>query len=98
MTRMHNPPHPGEVIREYLGDVSITDAAAHLGVSRTTLQRVVSGTADVSADMAYRLAAAFGTSAELWAGLQMQFDLHQAEKVKRPRIQRMGLPPDRPAR
>lgn len=86
MTRMHNPPHPGEVIREYLGDVSITDAAEHLGVSRTTLQRVVTGTADVSADMAYRLASAFGTSAEMWAGMQMQYDLHKAAKIKRPRI------------
>lgn len=90
MTRMHNPPHPGEVIREYLGDVSITDAAAPLGVSRTTLQRVVTGAADVSADMAYRLGAAFGTSAEMWAGMQMQFDLHKAERLKRPRIQRLG--------
>ena len=89
MTRMHNPPHPGEVIREYLGDVSITDAAAHLGVSRTTLQRVVSGTADVSADMAYRLGAAFGTSAELWAGMQLQYDRHKAEQMQRPRIQRL---------
>lgn len=91
MTRMHNPPHPGEVIREYLGDVSITDAAEHLGVSRTTLQRVVTGTADVSADMAYRLASAFGTSAEMWAGMQMQYDLHKAAKIKRPRISRIAV-------
>jgi addiction module HigA family antidote len=89
MTRMHNPPHPGEVIREYLGEVTITDAARALGVSRTTLQRVVNGAADVSADMAYRLAAAFNTSAELWAGMQMQYDLHRAEKIKRPRIGRL---------
>ena len=90
MTRMHSPPHPGEVIREYLGDVSITDAAEHLGVSRTMLQRVVTGATDVSADMAYRLAAAFGTSAEMWAGMQMQYDLHKAAKIKRPRIQRIA--------
>lgn len=92
MTRMHNPPHPGELIREYLGDISITDAARHLGVSRTTLQRVVSGTADVSADMAFRLGAAFGTSAEMWAGMQLQFDLHKAEQIERPRIERLSLP------
>lgn len=90
MTRMHNPPHPGEVLREYLGDVTVTDAAARLGVGRVTLQRVVSGAAGVSPDMAYRLGAAFGTSPELWAGMQLQYDLHQAGKVKRPAIERIA--------
>jgi len=89
MTRMHNPPHPGEVLKEYLGDVTITNAAAHLGVGRVTLQRIVSGASGISPDMAYRLAAAFGTSAELWAGLQLQYDLYQASKVKRPKIERI---------
>ncbi len=69
MTRMHNPPHPGEVLKEYLGDVSITDAAKTLGVGRVTLSRVVTGASGVSPDMAYRLGAAFGTSPELWAGM-----------------------------
>ena len=41
MTRMYNPPHPGEVLREYLGDVSVTEAAMKLGVNRVTLSRVV---------------------------------------------------------
>jgi len=91
MTRMHNPPHPGEVIREYLGDVSIRNAAEHLGVSRTTMQRLVTGTSGISADMAYRLGAAFGTSAEMWASMQMQYDLHKAAKVKRPRIERIAI-------
>ncbi|KAK0338884.1 hypothetical protein LTR94_036753, partial [Friedmanniomyces endolithicus] len=62
---MFNPPHPGEVIKEYLGDVTVTEAAAKMGVSRVTLQRVVSGSAGVSPDMAFRLGAAFGTSAEM---------------------------------
>ena len=90
MTRMHNPPHPGEVLKEYLGDVSITDAAKTLGVGRVTLSRVVTGAAGVSPDMAYRLGAAFGTSPELWAGMQLQFDLHQAGQVKRPKIERIA--------
>lgn len=90
MTRMHNPPHPGEVLREYLGDVTVTDAAARLGVGRVTLQRVVTGASGVSPDMAYRLGAAFGTSPELWAGMQLQYDLHQAGKVKRPAIERIA--------
>lgn len=90
MTRMHNPPHPGEVLREYLGDVTVTEAAAKLGVGRVTLQRVVSGSAGISPAMAYRLGDAFGTSPELWAGMQLQFDLHQAGKVKRPKIERIA--------
>ena len=90
MTRMHNPPHPGEVLREYLGDVTVTDAATRLGVGRVTLQRVVTGAAGISPDMAYRLGSAFGTSPELWAGMQLQYDLHQAGKVKRPKIERIA--------
>lgn len=90
MTRMHNPPHPGEVLREYLGSVSVTEAAAKLGVGRVTLQRVVSGCAGISPVMAYRLGDAFGTSPEFWAGMQLQFDLHQAGKVKRPKIDRIA--------
>ncbi|GAA0432578.1 HigA family addiction module antitoxin [Massilia aurea] len=90
MTRMHNPPHPGEVLREYLGDMTVTEAASRLGVGRVTLQRVVTGAAGVSPDMAYRLGAAFGTSPELWAGMQLQYDLHQAGKAKRPAIERIA--------
>ncbi len=87
MTRMHNPPHPGEVLREYLGDLTITDVAARLGVGRVTLQRIVNGAAGISPDMAYRLGAAFGTSPEMWAGMQLQYDLYQAGKTKRPKIE-----------
>jgi addiction module HigA family antidote len=87
---MHNPPHPGEVLREYLGDITVTEAALKLGVNRVTLARVVSGASGISSDMAYRLAAAFGTSAELWAGMQMQYDLYQASKLKRPKIVRLA--------
>ena len=86
--KMHNPPHPGEVLREYLGDVSVTAAAQQLGVHRVTLNRIVSGHTGISSDMAYRLASAFGTSPELWAGMQMTYDLYQASKAKRPRIAR----------
>jgi addiction module HigA family antidote len=87
---MHNPPHPGEVLREYLGDTTVTEAAATLGVNRVTLNRIVTGASGISADMAYRLASAFCTSAELWAGMQLQYDLYQAGKVKRPKIERLA--------
>ncbi len=90
MTRMHNPPHPGEVLREYLGNTTVTEAAIKLGVNRVTLSRVVTGAAGISADMSYRLADALGTSPELWAGMQLQYDLYQAGKLKRPRIQRLA--------
>ena len=87
---MHNPPHPGEVLKEYLANISVTKAAMQMGVGRATLQRVVSGAGGISADMAYRLAAAFGTSPELWAGMQLQYDLYQAGKLKRPKIERIA--------
>lgn len=90
MTRMHNPPHPGEVLREYLGNITVTEAALKLGVNRVTLSRLAAGAAGVSADMAYRLAAAFGTSPELWAGMQLQYDLYQAGKMKRPKIEKLA--------
>ena len=89
MTRMHNPPHPGEVLREYLGDITVTEAAVKLGVNRVTLSRVVTCASGVSADMAYRLGDAFGTSAEMWAGMQLQYDLHQDGKLKRSMIERL---------
>ena len=54
--RMHNPPHPGSVLREYLGDVAVSTAAAHLRVTRVTLSRVLNGKAGISAAMAIRLA------------------------------------------
>ena len=87
---MKNPPHPGEVLREYLGDSTVTEAAVKLGVNRVTLSRIVTGSSGVSPDMAYRLADAFGTSPELWAGMQLQYDLYQAGKVKRPKIERLA--------
>ena len=80
---MHNPPHPGEIIKELclepLG-VTVTDAAKALGVSRKTLSTVINGRAGISPEMAIRLSIAFDTSAESWLNQQMQFDLWQAEQ------------------
>jgi addiction module HigA family antidote len=85
--QMRNPPHPGEVIREYLGDVSVSFAAKHLGVGRVTLSRVLNGKAAVSPEMAVRLAAAFGTSSpEVWLRLQAKFDLWQVQKRAKIRV------------
>jgi addiction module HigA family antidote len=80
---MHNPPHPGEILRELCLEplrLTVTDAAAALGVSRKTLSAILNGRAGVSPEMAIRLAKAFGTSAESWLYQQMQYDLWLAEQ------------------
>ena len=87
--RMHNPPHPGRVLREYLGTVSVTDAAKHLGVTRVALSRILNGSAGISADMALRLSDALGTSPDLWSGMQGQYDLWQASRKKRKKVGRL---------
>lgn len=80
---MKNPPHPGRIIRqeciEALG-LTVTAAAAGLGVARKTLSEILSGRSGISPEMALRLARAFGSSAEMWLGLQMDYDLAQAQK------------------
>ena len=87
---MHNPPHPGLVLREYLGNVSVAKAAAHLRITRVTLSRVLNGKAGITASMAIRLAAALGTSPELWMGMQSQYDLWKARKAKQPSVRRLA--------
>lgn len=87
MALMYNPPHPGKVLREYLGGMEVSDAASRLGTSRTTLSRVIHGRAGISADMSLRLADAFGTHAAFWSGLQMDYDLWVASRKRRPKIQ-----------
>ncbi|MBX9476493.1 HigA family addiction module antitoxin [Yersinia enterocolitica] len=86
MTRMHNPAHPGLVLREYLGDISVTDAAKALGITRAALSRILNGNSGISADMALRLEAALGTNAEMWTGMQSQYELWIASQNKRPEI------------
>ena len=90
---MHNPPHPGLVVREYLGDVAVSAAAAHLRTTRVTLSRLLNGKAGISANMALRLAAAFGTSPEFWMNMQSQYDLWRASREKRPVVRRFPRVP-----
>ncbi|HEX7880349.1 MAG TPA: HigA family addiction module antitoxin [Candidatus Eisenbacteria bacterium] len=79
---MHNPPHPGEILRELclapLG-LNVTQAAAALGVSRKTLSSILNGRAGISPEMAVRLSMAFDTTAESWLRQQIQYDLAQVE-------------------
>jgi len=80
---MHNPPHPGEVLKklclEPLG-LSITKAAKALGVSRNSLASILKGQTGISPEMAVRLSIAFETTAESWMNQQMQYDLWQAKQ------------------
>ena len=83
MTRMHNPPHPGEVLRDGVftdTGITVTEFAKRIGVTRVMLSRVLNGKAGISADMAIRLTAALGGHAESWLHMQANYDLWQAEK------------------
>ena len=80
---MHNPPHPGELIREICLkplDLNVTEAAKGLGVTRKTLSSLLNGHSNVSPVMAIRLSKAFGGSPESWLTHQLYFDLWQAQK------------------
>jgi len=87
MATMYNPAHPGRILRQYLGELPVGQAAARLRIARTTLSRVLNGRAGISADMALRVAQATGTDPRLWMDLQIQYDLWQASRRKRPRVQ-----------
>ncbi len=81
--KMKNPPHPGRLIKHECLEplnLSITKAADILGVTRLTLSNLVNGKNGVSPEMAIRLSKAFGSSPVVWIGLQMDYDLAQAEK------------------
>jgi addiction module HigA family antidote len=84
MVRMHNPPHPGEVLRDgvFAGTrTSVTDFAQRLGVTRVALSRVLNGKAGISVEMAVRLAAALGGSATTWLHLQTNYDVWRVERA-----------------
>ena len=95
MTRMYNPPHPGETLKEdvlpALG-LTVTEAAAQLGVSRVALSRILNGKAAISVDMALRLEAWLdGPTAESWLKGQLTYDLWQAERRERPAVVRVSI-------
>ncbi len=92
--KMKNPPHPGRIVRreciEPLG-LTVTEAAKALGVTRQALNNLVNGKSGVSPQMAIRLSKAFGGSAEVWLGLQMDYDLARAEKhADRIKVERLA--------
>ncbi len=87
---MHNPAHPGEILREYLpGNVGVSEAAKRLGITRQALSAVLNGRAGVSAAMAVRLEIALGASAEMWLTMQAAWDLWQERQKKPPKVMRI---------
>jgi addiction module HigA family antidote len=80
---MHNPPHPGEIIREFCIEalnLSVTEAADALGVTRKTLSALLNGRSGISPEMALRLSKVFGRTPEGWLRLQLQFDLWKTQQ------------------
>lgn len=94
LMRMHNPPHPGEVLKTLCLEplnLSITEAAKALGVSRKTLSTILNGRAGISPEMAVRLSIAFSTSAESWLSQQVQYDLwHAEQRRKKLRVRKLA--------
>jgi addiction module HigA family antidote len=80
---MYNPPHPGEIIREFCIEplsLTVTDAAKALGVTRKTFSAILNGRSGISPEMALRLSKVFGRSPEGWLRLQLQHDLWQTQQ------------------
>jgi len=80
---MYNPPHPGEIIREFCVEalnISITEAAKSLGVTRKTFSSLLNGRSGISPEMALRLSKVFGRTPEGWLRLQIQYDLWKTRK------------------
>lgn len=98
MSRMHNPPHPGETLREdvlpALG-LTITDAAGQLRVTRAALSRVLNGRAAISPEMALRIEGWLGVenggSADAWISQQAAYDLWKARKAGAPKVARASI-------
>ena len=83
MSMMHRPAHPGSILREDVLpelNVTVTQAAQQLGVSRVTLSRLINEKAGISAEMAVRLGLWLGNGPEIWLRMQMQYDLWKVLK------------------
>ena len=92
MSNMHNPPHPGEILREWLTEITVTEAAERLGVTRAALSRVLNGAAGISAEMDLRLAKALATTPGSWLAMQGDYDLWQAQKTFKAKVRVIAVP------
>lgn len=88
MARMFNPPHPGEMLRDFLPpEMTIEEAAKRIGLSRVQLSRILNGHSAITADTAIRIGLFTGTSAESWLSGQMKWDLWQAGQKPLPSVE-----------
>ena len=81
---MHEPLHPGEIVKDALIDgagLSVTEAASKLGVSRTALSRILNGHAGISPEMSLRLSKLLRTSIEMWINIQAQYDIWKVSQI-----------------
>lgn len=88
---MHNPSHPGEMLRTWIegANLTVTQLADHIGMIRANLSCIINGHASVSAEIDLGLHQALGTREGLWLDLQKQRDLWVAQQAKAPRIKRL---------
>ena len=83
---MHNPASPGELLREFMGNRSVTELAEHIGVTRATISRILNGRNAVSVDISIRLGEALSLSPDFFAKAQLQFDLWRESRKQRTRV------------
>jgi len=86
MAMMHNPASPGELLKEFLGNRTVTELAEHIGVARATVSRILSGRTSVSMDLSIRLGEALELSPDFFSKAQLQYDLWIESQRKRPKI------------
>jgi len=96
---MFNPSHPGEILRQYMGDaLTVSALAAHLGVTRANLSMILNGRSGISAPMSLKLDDAFATSEGFWLRLQTNYDLAQARRMKKRKIRPVSTLRPQPAK
>lgn len=86
MARMYNPASPGELLREFMGERTISDLAAHIGVARATLSRILNGRNAVTVDISIRLGEALSLSPDFFAKAQLQYDFWRESQKKRRKV------------
>jgi addiction module HigA family antidote len=87
---MHNPASPGELLKEFLGEITATQLAEHIGVARATISRILNGRTAVTVDLSIRLGEALGLSPDFFSKAQLQYDLWIESQRKRQKIKPLG--------
>ena len=90
--QMFDPAHPGEILRDFMGDkITVSALAKHLGVNRAHLSSILNGRSGITPLMSLKLDEAFGTSDDLWFALQQQYDMAKARRMKRVKVPLLKL-------